>query len=166
MTAEPRMRGNRFQRPTRKKKSREKTGIAEDTFPYQEEVTVDPLQVSSKAMNALEHLGMQRFALPPFSEHFDRWIKDVEVVLTEFETTLPNIADEEYRASVRNIMLSLRQTLHKQVESERNSSGESAKVIQELNSSELELSKLEHEYRKATYETRKKHEKALARLQS
>jgi predicted RNase H-like nuclease (RuvC/YqgF family) len=166
MTSEPRMRGSRFRRPSQKKKSREKTGVAEVTFPYEEEVTVDPLQVSSKTMNALEHLGTQRFVLPPFSEHFDRWIKDVEVVLTEFETELPDMADQQYRATVQNILSSLRQTLDKQIEAERNSSGETSKLLQELNSCELELSKLGHEYRKVTYETRKKHEKALGKLQS
>jgi vacuolar-type H+-ATPase subunit I/STV1 len=166
MTAEPRMRGSRFRRPSPKKKSREKPGAAAAAFPYQEEVTVDTLQVTSKIINALEHLGTQRFVLPPFSEHFDRWIKDVEVVLTEFETTLPDKADQQYRATAQNVLSSLRQSLNNQIEAERSSSGETSKLLQELNLSELELSKLEHEYRKVTYETRKKHEKTLSKLQN
>ena len=117
-------------------------------------------------MNALEHLGTQRFVLPPFSEHFDRWIMDVERVLTEFETELPDIADQPYRATVQNVLSPLREALRKQVEAEMNSSGETSKLLQELNSCELELSKLEHEYRAATSEARRKHEKALGKLRN
>lgn len=165
MSSEPRMRGTRFRRPSRKKQSKERVGFPEAAFAYREKVTVDPLQVSSRIMNALEHLGTQRFVLPPFSEHFDRWVKDVEGVLVEFETELPDMADEAYRATVQNILLTLREALRKQVDAERDSSGATSKLLQELNACEVELSKLEHEYGTVTYEARKKHEKALGKLQ-
>jgi len=160
------MRGTRFRRPSTKKHSKERMAEHEASVSYREEAPIDPSQVSSRILNALEHLGTQRFALPPFSEHFQRWINDVETVLMEFETKLPEMADEAYRASVQDRLSSLREVLGKQVDAERNTSGEASKILQELSACELELSKLEHEYRTVTYEARKRHEKALGKLRN
>ncbi len=164
MSSEPRMRGTRFRRPSTKKHSKEKREKRETSVFYQEEAPIDPSQVSSRILNTLEHLGTQRFALPPFSEHFERWIKDVEAVLTEFETELPNIADQPYRVTVQNVLPSLRETLGKQIDAEKDSSGEASKLLQDSTACELELSKLEHEYGTQTYEARKRHERALGKL--
>ena len=124
MSSEPRMRGTRFRRPSTKKHSKERRKEHETSVFYQEATPIDPSQVSSKILNALEHLGTQRFALPPFSDHFERWIKDVEAVLTEFETELPDMADQPYRVTVHNVLSSLREALRRQIEAEKDSSGE------------------------------------------
>jgi len=166
MSSKPRMRGTKFRRPSTKKQSKERRGEHEAPTSYLEEAPIDPLQVSSRILNALEHLGTQRFALPPFSEHFQRWIKDVEAVLMEFETKLPEMADEGYRVTVQDRLSSLRDLLGKQVDAEKSSSGETSKILQELRAFEIELSKLEHEYRTVTYEARKRHEKALEKLRN
>jgi len=163
---QPRMRGTKFRRPSTKKHSKDRTAEYEASVSYVEEAPLDPSRVSSRALNALEHLGTQRFALPPFSEHFQRWMKDVEAVLTDFEMQLPEIADEAYKATVQNRLSSLREVLGKLVDAEKNSSGEASKLLQELNACELELSKLEREYRTVTYEARKRHEKALGKLRN
>ena len=84
----------------------------------------------------------------------------------EFETQLPEMADEAYKATVQDRLSSLRETLGKQVDAEKNSSEETSKILQELSACELELSKLEHEYRTATCEARKRHEKALGKLRN
>jgi len=164
MSSQPRMRGTKFRRPSTKKHSKEKRENRETSIFYQEETPIDPSQVSSRTLNALEHLGTQRFALPPFSEHFERWIKDVEAVLTEFETELPNIADQPYRVTVQNVLPTLREALRKQVDAEKDTSGEASKLLHELSACELELSKLEHEYGTQTNEARKRHERALGKL--
>lgn len=166
MSSEPRMRGTRFRRQSTKKHSKERRGEREASVSYQEEVPIDPSQVSSRILNALEHLGTQRFVLPPFSEHFQRWIKDVEAVLMEFETKLPEMADEGYRVTVQDRLSSLREVLGKQVDAEKNSSGETSHLLQELSACELELSKLEHEHRTVTYEARKRHDKASEKLRN
>jgi hypothetical protein len=160
------MRGTRFRRPSTKKHSKDRTAEHQASVSYVEEVPIDPSQVSSRTLNALEHLGTQRFALPPFSEHFQRWIKDVEAVLMDFETRLPEMADEAYRATVQDRLASLREVLGKQVQAEKNTSGETSKLLQELSACELELSKFEREYRTVTYEARKKHDKALIQLRN
>jgi hypothetical protein len=166
MSVQPRMRGTRFRRPSARKHSKEKRDDSESSLSYQEETPIDPSQVSSRILNDLEHLGAQRFALPPFSEHFQRWIIDVEAVLMEFETKLPEMADEAYKVTVQDRLSSLREALGKQVDAEKSTSGERSKILQELSACELELSKLEHEHRTLAYELRKRHEKALEKLRN
>ncbi|MGD0176749.1 MAG: hypothetical protein ABSC50_08010 [Candidatus Bathyarchaeia archaeon] len=164
MSSEPRMRGTRFRRPSTKKHSKERREERQTSVFYQEATPIDPSQVSSKILNALGHLGTQRFALPPFSEHFERWIKDVEAVLTELETELPNMADQPYRVNVQNVLSSLREALRKQIQAEKDSSGDASKLLQELNTCQLELSKLEHEYGTQTYNARKRNERTVGKL--
>jgi hypothetical protein len=42
-------------------------------------------EVSELTLKRLHTLGSQKFGSSPFSQHFDRWLTDVEVVLSEFE---------------------------------------------------------------------------------
>ena len=53
-------------------------------------------EVSDKTLKELGVLGIQKFGSSPFSEHFDRWLANIEEVLSEFELN-PNVnADEEF----------------------------------------------------------------------
>lgn len=166
MSFEPRMRGTRFRRTTTKKQSREKKEEHETAVFYQEEAPANPAQVSLGVLNALQHLGTQRFALPPFSEHFERWIKDVESTLTEFEAELPKVADQSYRMTVERILSDVQQDFHKRIDAEKGSSEALSKLQQELTSCELELSRLEREHRRRMNETKRGHEKSLEALRS
>ncbi len=166
MSFEPRMRGTRFRRPASKKRStKEKREALENSVFYQERTPVDPSAVSARVLNALRHLGTQRFALPPFSEHFDRWIKDVRTVLAELETELPEAADQPYREDSKRILSETQQGLRKLIDAEKENSDELSKFHRDLTSCELELSNLEHEYKTRTHEARKDHERSLEKIQ-
>lgn len=165
MGFEPRMRGRRFRRPTTKKlSSKEKREERETSAFYQEREPVDPLQVSSRTSNVLEHLGNQRFALPPFSEHFQRWMKDVRVILAEFETDLPTAADQAYHETVDKTLTNVQDAFGKRVDAEKGISEETSTLQQELTACEGELSKLEHEYRTRTHEVRRGYERSAGKL--
>ncbi len=131
---------------------------------YEEPVPIDPLQVSTSVLNALGHLGAQRFALPPFSEHFDRWTKDVRAVLAEMQTSLPEAADQTYREESERILTNVQQALRTRTEAEQQGSEEISKLQQELVSCDLELSNLEREYKTQVHETRKGHEHSMEKL--
>jgi chromosome segregation ATPase len=161
------MRGTRFRRPASKKQSSKAVREQHETpVFYQERAPVDPSEVSSRILNALNHLGDQRFALPPFSEHFQRWMKDVEVILTEFETELPEAADQPYRVAVEGVLANTQEALRKRIDDEKVSYEEVSKLQQERTSCELELSNLEREYRTRTHEAKKGHERSLEKLMS
>ncbi|MCL2358320.1 hypothetical protein [Candidatus Bathycorpusculum sp.] len=48
-------------------------------------------------LKRLHTLGAQKFGSSPFSEHFNRWIANVEVVLDEFEVYYSVCVDEQFR---------------------------------------------------------------------
>jgi hypothetical protein len=167
MSYEPRMRGSRFRRPAAKKTSakekREERGPS--TF-YQEPEQVNPSELSLKITNALEHLGNQRFGLPPFSEHFQRWLKDVKNLTEEFQIRLPQAADQQFHESMEKSLSSVRDTLTKRIEMENTSSTALADIHKQLTAAEQEVSKLDHEYKMRTGEVRRKYEKSVNRLRS
>jgi hypothetical protein len=159
------MRGTRFRRRTTKKQStRERKEERENSVYYQEQAPIDPSQVSARILNALEHLGSQRFALPPFSEHFERWIKDVRAILVEMETDLPGMADQPYMGNSERILSDLQLALHRRIDAEKENSEEVSKLHQELTSCELELSKLEHDYKARSHEAKRGHERSLEKI--
>jgi chromosome segregation ATPase len=161
------MRGPRFGRPPAKKASaREKKEKRGTLVFYQEPERVDPAEVYSKTLNAIEHLGNQRFALPPFSEHFDRWMKDVRAVLTEFETSLPAAIDPQYRTGVEQSLSKVQEVLTRSIEEEKNSSTETANLQQQIAAVERQISSLEQDYKKRIREVRKKYEASVERLRT
>jgi hypothetical protein len=53
-------------------------------------------EISELTLKRLHTLGSQKFGSSPFSQHFDRWLTDVTIVLEEFQSN-PNIGvDEEF----------------------------------------------------------------------
>lgn len=168
MGYQQRMRGRsqRFRRPsTRKAGSRERR--KEQAIPvfYQEAEQVNPSEVSGKVTNALKHLGDQRFALPPYAEHFQRWLKDVKGILAEFETKLAGAVDQQYRDSTQRALIEVQEGLNKRIEGEKNSADSSLNLQQQLTTTEIELSKLENEYNKQSREIRRRHERTSRELQ-
>ncbi len=165
MSYKPRMRGTRFRRPaTKKQSSKEKRGDRQTSTFYEEPTPIDPSQVSSKTANVLEHLGNQRFALPPFSEHFQRWMMDVRSVLTDFESELPDAADQSYHESVEKILSSTQNVLDKHVDTEKGISEETSKLQQELTACEIEILKQQRKYRVGAHDVRRGYERSAEKL--
>jgi Chromosome segregation ATPases len=68
-------------------------------------------EVAEATLKRLHVLGNQKFGSFPYSEHFDRWIKSVEVVLSEFMAN-PNIGiDEEFTRETTQTLSSVKATL-------------------------------------------------------
>ena len=161
------MRGRRFGRPAAKKSSpKGKRESSESTVFYEESVPVDPVAIRTATLNSLKHLGEQRFALPPFSEHFQRWIKDIREVVAEFELGLPSALDEAGKLLVENTVANVEGSLNQLAASETKMSGEAAEVQRELAGRENELSQLEHAYRAKTSQLRRRSEQSFEKMQS
>jgi len=68
-------------------------------------------QITEVTLKQLHTLGSQKFGSSPFSQHFDRWLTDVRIVLSEFESN-PNIGiDEEYISERSQVVASIEQQL-------------------------------------------------------
>lgn len=161
------MRGRRVRRPLSKKQSaREKTETNQSAAFYTERVPIVPSEVVSRTLNALGHLGTQRFALPPFSEHLERWMKDVKATLIEFERDLPSSVDQNYRDAVAKVMSDLQEAIQRLDSAEKSYSEAMTKLQQELTLCEHERDNVEREYRARTHEARRGHDESLKKLKN
>lgn len=158
MSSEPRMRGRRFLRPASKKSSR-KVREPNNVKSYLTTEAADPSQVTSNVLNAIDHLGNQRFMLPPFSDHYERWLKDLHSLLNEFEKQVPQVVDANLRKEITESMNEVQRILAERIKAENIQSTESTKLQQQLARYDAELSQLEHAHRIQMQDLRKKYEK-------
>ena len=163
MGSEPRMRGRRFLRPASKKSSR-KVREPTNSHSYVTTEDEDPTQVTIGVLNAIDHLGNQRFALPPFADHFQRWFKDLQSLLSEFQTKIPQAVNENLRKEITENMNDIRNILTERTKVENIQSNESTKLQQQLARCDAELSQLEHAYRIQTQEARRQYEKSSQKI--
>ena len=82
----------------RKRRDASNRGSEEDHATTSEEIV-------NRTLNALRNLGNQKFALPPYSEHLDRWLTNLRQVLSDFESS-PDIAVDEQFENERLQILS------------------------------------------------------------
>ena len=156
------MRGRRFLRPVSKKSKRVREPNNVISYPMTE--AADPSHVTSNVLNALDHLGNQRFMLPPFSDHYERWLKDLHSLLDEFERQVPQVVDANLRLEVAESMSEVRRTLEERIKLENAQSNESTKLQQQLARSDVELSQLENAHRTQTQDLRKEYERTSRRI--
>lgn len=64
--------------------------------PQTEKLTITEKELTQKTLKQLHTLGNQKFGSSPFSDHFDRWLINVETVLDEFEAHPDINVDEQY----------------------------------------------------------------------
>jgi len=165
MTYEPRSRGVRPRRITTKKlASKDKKESEEDKFAYQENIPVNPEEVSARVVNALDHLGNQRFGMPPFSEHFRRWLLDIESVLNDFRSSVPDAANEAFDASIKQLVANIRNELADRINAEEELSAKIASLLGLLAENERELAELESEQRTKVHEAKRATEKSIKKL--
>jgi hypothetical protein len=127
-----------------KKSFREKTRLGKrqcrrEGEGWEEKTIQTEQQVFEVTVKRFHTLGSQKFASSPFSEHFDRWLFNVEAVLGEFEAN-PNITvDEEFNRersqalSAIKLQLDNRKTREAQLEKQINSLQGVKSRLQQIN---------------------------------
>jgi hypothetical protein len=159
------MRGRRFGRPISKKKvAKDRRGLQETSVFYFESSPVDLNQIRSLTVNSLEHLGNQRFALPPYSEHFQRWIKDVATLLTDFETKLPEPIDQQFKGRIEKTLSEIEIALKDQTATEKDISGKLSNAQRQIAAYESRQLKLDSDYKIRAHQTRRGYEQSFERL--
>ena len=165
MSYEPRSRGMRPRRvATKKPPLKDRRETEENKFAYQESVAVNPQEVSARVMNALDHLGNQRFGMPPFSEHFRRWIVDLQSVLDDFNSTMSAVSNEHFNASVEQLVTSVKDELSARIAAEQALSSKITEMLKRQTDNERELAELESEQRTKVHEAKRVTEKSLTKL--
>jgi len=158
MSSVPRMRGRRFLRPALKKSSK-KEREPPNSKSYLQTESADPSRVTSSVLNAIDHLGNQRFVLPPFADHFERWLKDLQSLLNDFEAQVPQIVDDGLHKEIGENMRDIQLILADHTKTENAQSHESNMLQQQLTRCEAELSQFEHTNRAQTQELKRNYEK-------
>jgi hypothetical protein len=98
--------------------------------------------VVERTLNGLRSLGRQVFALYPFSEHFSRWLVDVKVVLSEFESS-PVISLDDQFVEERSRILS---DVEFQLAEKRQSEVATEETARRLSEHRALLEQIEEEY--------------------
>jgi hypothetical protein len=93
------------QRGKAKAKAKRHKHRARDRYAFEENYPATSENIVERTTNRLSNLGKQVFALFPFSEHFDRWLTDVRVVMSEFESS-PTISLDDQFEKERSTVLS------------------------------------------------------------
>ncbi len=99
--------------------------------------------VSEATLKRLHTLGSQKFGSSPFSEHFDRWLLNVEAVLGEFESH-PNIGTDDQFKRERSQALDI---IKLQLEERRRRETALEQEIQNLSDYKDRLSQIDAEYK-------------------
>jgi hypothetical protein len=127
----------------------------EDHVPTSEEVV-------DRTLKRLRNLGNQVFALSPFSEHFSRWLVDLRVVLSEFESS-PTVSVDDQFLKERSQILS-----NVELELEKRGSEEAScdEAIKSLSDNRILLERIEGEYTARTRDAEGQKEFEIKRLSS
>jgi DNA mismatch repair ATPase MutS len=146
--------------PSRRGKTRSKSkrgkGLLSRSYISEEHQVSTSEEVVKRTLNRLNVLGSQRFALPPFSDHFDRWLMNVGNVLSEFESNLAIKVDDQFvkeRSQVlSDVKLKLEEGRLKEVSIE--------KTVRNLSDAKRLLEQIESKYaaKSDELESRKDHE--------
>jgi hypothetical protein len=85
-------------------------------------------EIVNRTLNALTHLGNQRFVLSPFSEQLNLWLTSLKNVLSEFESNPEIVVDDEFAKERSQIISNIELELAKRRRREEHS-GENAKNL-------------------------------------
>ena len=101
-----------FVKPVREKgKSKKAEGRRAGKTAEQIKPILSAQQIAEVTLKQLHTLGSQKFGFSPFSQHFDRWLTDIRIVLSEFESN-PNVGvDEDYISDRSHVVASIEQQL-------------------------------------------------------
>jgi len=127
----------------------------EDHFPTSEEVV-------DRTLKRLRNLGNQVFALSPFSEHFGRWLVDLRVVLSEFESSPIVSVDDQFLKERLQILSNVELELEKR----RSEEASCDEAIKSLSANRIVLERIEEECTSKTRNVERKKEVEVKRLSS
>jgi len=165
MGYQPKPRGRTYRGFKEPKRGRSKTVSKKSRLidKYPEEQNAQTIEeVVSRTLNSLSNLGSQKFALAPFYEHFDRWLTNLQTVLTDFESSQIVTVDDQFREECSKIFSYIKSALidKRLVEISQE------EAIQRIPNSKNLLSKIEQEHVKRTKEIMDRKEEAIKPLKA
>jgi hypothetical protein len=87
-----------------KSKSQSKLAIGEKN-------SLTEREISEITLRRLHTLGIQKFGSSPYSQHFERWLSNIDSVLAEFESHLNIGVDDQFVKECNDILTIIKQQL-------------------------------------------------------
>jgi hypothetical protein len=149
-----------FSKTAHEKRLKEKKKRAGAKYLREETPEATPQEVAERTINALNKLGIQIFALSPFSQYFDDWLINLKQAVSEFETNSAINVDEQFEKEVAQTFLDIEAALAEKRLQESNLTDE-AKALADNNHLIVETDK---EYAEKTRENSNKRNTEVQRL--
>jgi hypothetical protein len=131
-------------------------------YTLQEDQVPTSKEIVDKTLSRLRNLGNQIFALSPFSEHFSRWLIDLRVVLSEFESN-PTVNADDYFMKERSRILS---NVELELEKRRREEVSCDEAMRSLSDNRILLERIEEEYAAGSREIEERKRSEIKRLSS
>ena len=109
---------------------------------FEQEEMTNSTHALDKTIDILRNLGNQKFALPPFDEHFERWFQTLQTILSDLSSNPIATLDDQFLEE-RNKILSDTESVLKETRTREASSRET--IVARLNA-EDHLLQLEREH--------------------
>ena len=119
-------------------------------------------EVVDGTIKRLSNLGNQVFAVSPFSEHFGRWLVDLRIVLSEFESNGIIGADDEFMKERSQALSNVGLELEKRRSEE--ASGDEA--VRSLSANRIILGQIEKDHVVRMKDAERKNDMKIKRLSS
>ncbi|HVP16174.1 MAG TPA: hypothetical protein VMT42_02280 [candidate division Zixibacteria bacterium] len=132
------------------------------TYVSEEDHVATLEEVVDRTLRRLRNLGNQVFALSPFSEHFGRWLVDLRVVLSEFESSPIVSVDDQFLKERLQILSNVELELEKR----RSEEASCDEAIKSLSANRIVLERIEEECTSKTRNVERKKEVEVKRLSS
>ncbi len=117
-------------------------------------------EISEVTLRRLHTLGSQKFGSSPYSQHFERWLANIESVLTEFESHLNIGVDDQLVKECNEILTSIKQ----QLENRRRREATIDQEIKYLSECRSQLQQINVEYITAEKTRRSQKNREVKRL--
>jgi hypothetical protein len=128
----------------------------------EEKQPVTEREISDLTLKRLHTLGIQKFGSSPFSEHFDRWLMNVEAILVEFESHPTIGIDDQYVRERSQALSTIKLQLDNRTQREATLNNEISKQSQVRN----QLKQINKEYGAKIGALKSRKNREIKRLQT
>jgi len=130
-------------------------------YPLMEERVQSFEEVVEGTLNSLRRLGSQRFVLAPFHEHFDRWLLNLRMVLSEFDSNPSVRADDQFAKECAQVLSNIDLALEEKRLKEASLQESVRRINQKLLDSRNLLAQIERECTSKAREIADRKERAV-----
>jgi DNA repair exonuclease SbcCD ATPase subunit len=149
---------------SRREKTKAKTRREKDRSSgskiWEENQATTPEEVIDRTLNMIHSLGRQKFGLPPFSDHFNRWLINLKDVVSEFDSSTTISVDDQFLKESSQILSNIELELEKRRQQEVSC----REVIKNLSNNRILLEQIKEEYASKTKEIEGRKESQIKRL--